>query len=187
MNEKQINFLQNMKPGDILVMTSLWRFEVIGRFIRWWTGSDYSHNALYAGSGNLVEAVWTGVRKIHWSNTPYPDYYKIAVMRPVNISVEDRQKAIEYAEKKVGSGYDYFMILFTGIAIMFSWFNINIRGIKNWLDVKSWYYCTELSVDAYYETSKNRIINESINRSQAVPDDFIKNGVGLEYVGSYEP
>lgn len=187
MSEKQVAFLQKLEPGDILVMTSLWRFEIIGRVIRWWTRSNYSHVALYGDSGYLIEAIWSGVREIHWLNTPYPQYYRVTIMRPSKIASTERHKAISFARKQVGKPYDYLMLIFNAISIMLSWVRINIRGIKNWLDVKNWYYCVELVLDSYFEGAGHYVIDNAINRSQGTPADFIEHGHELECVGSYQP
>lgn len=187
MPDKQAAFLQKLEPGDILVMTSLWRFEIIGRAIRWWTNGDDSHTVLYSGNGNLVEAIWSGVREIHWSQTPYPQYYRVTILRPTTIPVEQRHKAIEFARQQVGKRYDYLMLIFNAISIMLSWFHINTRGVKNWLDVKNWYYCVELILDSYFEGTGHYVIDSRINRGQGVPSDFIVHGNQLTCIGSYHP
>ena len=181
-----IPFLQSLKPGDILVMTSTKKDE-IGESIRSATGGNFSHVALYVGQGYLVEAVWDGVRKIHWSESGYPGNYHVVALRHKDIESLDIQQVINFASSKVGLKYDYPFIIFAGITVLLSRVGINIRGLRNWFDVKNSYICTELVGDSYFETIEIRLIKKEINRSQYEPNDFIKNSDVLELIAEYKP
>ena len=181
-----IPFLQNLKLGDVLVMTSVIKDEV-GETIRWGTGGDFSHVALYVGGGYIVEAVWTGVRKIHWSESGYPGNYHVVALRHIDSQNLELDKVIAFANSKVGLKYDYPFMFFAGIAILLSRIGINIRRFRNYFDLKDSYICAELIGDAYFETIQVRLIKKEINRSQYEPNDFIKNSELLERIAEYKP
>ena len=184
--KESIFFLQNLKLGDILAMTSVKKDE-IGESIRHVTGGDLTHVALYVGGGYLVEAIWDGVRKVHWSKSGYPGNYRVVVLRHKNIDNLDIQKVINFAISKVGLKYDYPFIVFAGIAVLLNRIGINIRRFRNWFDMENSYICTELVGDSYFETIKVRLIKKEINRSQYEPNDFTKHSDTLEQIIEYKP
>jgi uncharacterized protein YycO len=174
------------KPGDILIMTSI-GFDPIGITIRWWNGSDWSHTSLYKGDGKITEAIYTGVHSADWDEVPYGTDYKVAILRPLDATYEQKLKAIQFADSKVGMKYDYLMILAMAPLILLTRMGFSLRGIRNMLDVKGAYICSELNLDSYFESSGIRLVDPKINRSQITPDDFIRHGINLKLIGIYDP
>ena len=171
------------KRGDIIVLTSI-GFDPIGGSVRWWTGSEYSHTAIYLGDGEIVEAIYTGVHKVKWTETPYATTYKAVILRPA-ATTEQIEAALEYAQSKVGLKYDYLLFFATAPLILLTRLGFPLRGVRNYLDIHKAYICIELVVDSYFEASAIILIASHINRSQAIPDDLIRNSCNMEQVGAY--
>lgn len=175
--------LKTAKKGDILIMTSF-RFDPIASIIRWGTGSKYSHTVIYCGDGEIVEAIYTGVHCAHWDDLPYQRDYNITILRP-QMSEEDIGKAVAFAKDKVGDSYDYFLMIAAAPLILLTRMGLKLRGIRNLLDLKKAYICSELAVDSYFEGAGKRIVSAEINRSQVVPDDLKTYGLNLDVVGDF--
>lgn len=186
MTKEDESFLQALKPGDVLVMTSM-KQDAIGQAIRWWTSGEYSHVAVYVGGGFIIESTWDGVRKVHWTKSGYPGVYKVVAMRHKSYNKIDMDKVIQFCEDKVGMKYDYGFMLFAAISVALGWVGISTRKYRNWFDLKRNFVCTELAGDAYFETIHVKLIKEEINRGQYEPNDFLKNSTILEKVAEYIP
>ncbi len=97
-----------LRPGDILLVEGNTR---ISTAIKYLTQSSWSHACLYVGAGgqssdlaNLLEAdLKEGVRLVslqHYANL------NLRICRPVNLSIEDTEKLIDFATSKLGHRYD---------------------------------------------------------------------------------
>jgi len=181
-----IPFLQKLKVGDILVMTSI-KKDKVGKIIKWGTGGNFTHVAIYVGEGYIIESIWDGVRRVHWSQSGYPGNYHVIALRHHNSEQLELSKVVAFVHSKIGLKYDYPFIIFAGIAFLLSRIGINARRFRNFFDLKNSFICTELVGDAYFETIQVRLIKKEINRSQYEPNDFVKNSEVLEQVAEYYP
>lgn len=147
------------KPGDLILVEGK---SVISKIISLFTKSKFTHIALHTGlEGMLIESDFGGVQ-YNFIDEKYKNY---------NYSVyryKDGLKAIyalNYAESKLGKGYDYSGLV--GIAL-------EIVGLsnKNYLDDKNKYWCSELVADSYLNAGVNLPVNK--NTSKVSPADFAK-------------
>jgi uncharacterized protein YycO len=180
--EKDIEFLQKLLPGDVLVMYS--KSDLTSRFIRWCSGNQYTHVATHIESGNLIEAAFNGVREIHWAKTGYKDNYSVVALRKTGITSEQVQKVIDFQKSKVGMFYDYIMLFSIAIIWSFKKIGIDLRRYRNRIEVNHMYTCIELLLDSF-NSAGIKLISDNISRSQGVPDDLAFRGIGLEKVAEY--
>jgi hypothetical protein len=52
---------EDLKPGDILLYRAQ-KKSIVSSIIRWWTGSPYSHAAIYLGDGKILEALFPRIK-----------------------------------------------------------------------------------------------------------------------------
>ena len=52
---------EDLNPGDILLYRTKNK-SIASAIIRWWTGSPYSHAAIYLGGGKILEALVPGIK-----------------------------------------------------------------------------------------------------------------------------
>ena len=52
---------EDLKPGDILLYRTK-KKSIVSSIIRWWTGSPYSHAAIYMGDGKILEALVPSIK-----------------------------------------------------------------------------------------------------------------------------
>jgi uncharacterized protein YycO len=176
------DFRAMTQKGDILPVANT-AFDPIGSAIRWWTGGRWSHVLLVSGDDEVIDVTWCGVKKIAWEGSVYAKSYRLAILRP-DASEEQKDAAVQFALSKVGKRYDYSYLFTNAILLVLNKFGLG-RDFRNRFDVGKAYTCIELPVDAYFETSQLRIIEESINRSQAIPDDLFVYGQNLKLIGVF--
>jgi uncharacterized protein YycO len=133
--------LTNIKPGDIIVTCSI-ETPIPGH---------WHHTSIYIGNGSAIGSFYGGV-------ITYPIEYlkyksQVMILR-VNTSDEIRERAVEFAESKVGYPFNWMM-----------------------LDKKQGnsYYCSELIWAAYYNASNWKINLDSIDtvsNTPIFPDDI---------------
>lgn len=175
--------LKVAKKGDIFVMTSF-RFDPIASLVRWVTGSKYSHTAMYCGNGKIVESIYTGVHCVDWCDVPYGKDYNITILRP-QLSDECITKAVTYALEKDGDKYDFLLFLAAAPLVLLTRMGWKLRSVRNVLDLKKAYVCSELVVDSFFEGAGVRVVDKKINRSQTTPDDLVTNGQNLKWIADY--
>jgi hypothetical protein len=90
--------MDNLKPGDILIRG--YDDFISSRLIGKW-----SHTGLYVGEDTIIHAVGDGVIEENIIDFCRTD--RISVQRPYMLNEEEINKAIETAEKLLGTGYDF--------------------------------------------------------------------------------
>lgn len=124
------------------------------------TQSQYTHVAGYVGSNSLIEA--QGLRKTGYVGL---DIYQDVsdVYRDPNLSLQQRQQIVSFAQKEIGSQYDYVLIgwealrLVCGVILPYAKSNRRI--------------CSTLWADAY----KSAGVDLCPNHSYPTPSDLVKS------------
>lgn len=140
-------FNKKIKPGDIILRTYV--HTLISKIIP----GFYSHAGICIDKNNIIHAVGTGVEYI----SPF-DFAKcdgLIVIRP-NVDKISTEKAINYAKKQIGKGYDF-------------WLNFNSEDT---------YSCTELVYWCYKDVIETKPILitklfDLINHYVIEPDQFL--------------
>lgn len=107
------NVLQELDLIQVFDETS-WISQFIARFDR----GSWSHSAMYAGAGTVIEAITSGV-------TARPlDVYRrpgvrAGVYRLVGATTQKADKAISFARQKIGDGYGWPQLLKKGFQLLF--------------------------------------------------------------------
>ena len=99
--EKVGNLIQ---PGDILIQKDE-NCPIMQAISKVGTGSDFVHAAIYKGDGKILESVPRGVREADL-NIYLKGYSSVMIFRPPYKTPEDKQAAIDFAEKQVGKPYN---------------------------------------------------------------------------------
>ena len=94
--------MPTFQKADILLSTT--DAKVSGA-IRFGTGSDYSHAAVYVGSGGMIEAVGNGVRFVTL-DVGTADNSITHVYRRRNLTPQQADLVCQYARQQVGKDYD---------------------------------------------------------------------------------
>jgi len=91
------------QPGDILLYTHA---KGLNRLIPWFTGSRYYHVGIYEGDGQVLEARPNGVvrRDLRGQSGD--------VFRAARMPREGVERAIHFAQSRIGATYDPFDIAF---------------------------------------------------------------------------
>lgn len=92
----------DLKPADILLSTGNAKVSSV---IRFGTGSRYSHASLYAGNGEIIEAIGEGVLRQSLTRAMRDDTL-VCAYRRVRMSDAQAQQVIRYAASQVGKPYD---------------------------------------------------------------------------------
>lgn len=89
-----------MKPGDVLLRRVDYTSAnmVIPGF--------FGHAAVYVGNGTIIDATTHGVRKISVEDF-FAEGDHAMVIRPKELSEDQTQKLVQYAEDQVGKVYDF--------------------------------------------------------------------------------
>lgn len=125
-----------MQKGDIIFT---YPTNLYGRLIAWATRSPFSHVALYAGDGYIIESnAFVRTRQIYRKD--FYDEYEI--MTHPTLSEEEREAIVAYAIERIGARYDYLQILAI-IIRMITGLHISL------FDQPHRYICTELIGKAY--------------------------------------
>jgi cell wall-associated NlpC family hydrolase len=139
----------DLRPGDILLEASGGaKAGTIGFF----TGSDYSHAAIYTGNGQLVEAIGSGVRQTSVTNYLNDDaIQRVMVLRVPGLSEADEARLAAFAERQVGKSYNT-----DGAAALpgRDWVKVQTFGLVDPRAIagnaeRPDYYCSELVTAAY--------------------------------------
>ena len=156
------------KKGDILLYK---KKTLVSKIISWFTGSEYTHTAMYVGNGNIIDAWWGGVNLRHLSEDE--GKYEITVVRHKTAKPSDLELAVQWSLQQIGAGYDYLGIIGIGLYIL---------GIskKNWYDDRNRYWCSELNIDAFIHANQPTDANE--NTFKVSPGDVHKDSHFREMV-----
>lgn len=91
-----------LQPADIIVSTTN---ALVSRVIRTTTASQISHAMLYAGNGNVIEAIDEGVVLRPLTNA-LNDAIVAVAYRKLNLPATARQPIVQWARSHVGKPYD---------------------------------------------------------------------------------
>lgn len=146
-------------PGDIL----------LGRIPDSLVPGAWSHVAIYAGDGRVLEAASenenVGVRtETDWE---YPGMTWVTYMRVVNADAATRQKAVSFAQRQVDRGCPY-----------------DIRFYSKQANGGSW-YCSELVWAAYLNASGGKINLENTPDRLGVYPWEIERSSEVSYMGGH--
>lgn len=183
--QRDSEFLCKLLPGDILVMRA--DRDIISKSIRWWTRSEYSHVATYVGNGNLVEAIWTGVRKLHWVDTLYAQKYNVIAVRHKNMTPARFDTMLRFQASKIGAPYDFLKIVVLSCLWVLKWLGLDIRRYRSHLNIDHMYTCVELVVEAMEEAQLQLFCGRRVDHSQVIPQDFVNSDSYFERVAEYIP
>lgn len=90
-----------LRPADVILVEGNLRISAI---IKYLTQSTWSHAALYIGGGECVEAdVIDGVRRVSLAAFS-ADHLRVC--RPIKLTLNDRNKIIDFAIGRIGAQYD---------------------------------------------------------------------------------
>lgn len=96
------DLLAKMQPGDILLRRTQW---TSGNLM---IPSYWKHAAVYTGKGNLVEATFKGVQK-NDMNTFFDHGDEVLILRPKNLTEDQRKIMVAYSNMQNGRPYDFNM------------------------------------------------------------------------------
>jgi uncharacterized protein YycO len=115
-------FLNELKVGDVLLFKGeSW----ISKAIMWFTNSEWSHVAIYAGDGRIYESTETGV-ELNVLKFRINHCERILVKRYMEpLTDSDREKMIQKATELIYENYDIWQ--FIGLGIYFLFRKLGIR------------------------------------------------------------
>lgn len=177
--------VNELKPADILLSTGIATASVI---IRGSTVSRYSHAALYADNGQIIEAIGSGVT-LQSLEDAMSDDTLVSVYRRLQMSDEQGLQVIRYAKQQVGKHYDYsgamgggmtsgsgFVIgVFLGPIVLASGMSADLY---NRFNPEAAFYCSELVALAFEKAS----VPLGSGASSTTPADISRSHV-LNYIG----
>ncbi len=124
-----------LQPADIIISTTR---AVTSEGIRIFTGSTVSHAALYAGGGDVIEAIGTGVTKHALTQALQDDVLAVAYRAPgMTAVIADR--IIKYASSNVGRPYSL-----KGAVLSQSWILCRLIGPN-----PATFFCSQLVLEAF--------------------------------------
>lgn len=153
-----------LEPGDILLGRRGMSVVPTMNPVKGWT-----HAALYAGNGEVIEAVRPGVGVVVKSldSWKFPKMTWVSHVRVITAEEETRRKAAEFARGQVGQPYD-------------------MRLLSKQVDGDSW-YCSELIWAAYMHASEGRIdLAADLDIFGVSPDDIFLHQNTAEVGGHFE-
>jgi cell wall-associated NlpC family hydrolase len=144
-----------MQTADIIVSTGTGAASGV---IRAGTVSSFSHAALYAGNGEIIEAIGEGVVKQSLSDALRDDVLAV-VYRRKGLSSAEAEMVVRYASQQVGKSYDYTGVVgssvltpggFVGRMLFFPLGVIQgVSAAANMLSPESSFFCSELVLRAF--------------------------------------
>ncbi len=174
--------------ADIVVSTTN---AAISKTIRKATGSQVSHAMIFAGNGNVVEAIGDGVVERPLS-AALNDAILAVAYRFGRLQPSQAMSVVGFARKQTGRKYDVGGIAGQAGYQLDRWFLCDVRGVRNceeraaranlWMQSSAKFFCSEL-VAAAYEQAGVRLFNRPPERIS--PDDVTKVWIQgkLSYVG----
>ncbi|MCF7220879.1 N-acetylmuramoyl-L-alanine amidase [Marilutibacter chinensis] len=170
-----------LAPGDIIVSTAR---HAVSYAIRAGTLSAISHAMIYAGDGNVIEAVGEGVREVPLATAIDGAILAVAYRDP-RVDEGHAQAIVDFARAQVGQPYNYAGVARIGHRILFPFSSRVLDAIRDLAgvddDTARSFYCSEL-VYAAFEAAGIALSTES--GDPGTPDDLVRlrNGT-LAYVG----
>ena len=169
------DLIKDLHRGDILVTCNN---TTLGKMIKKFTKSIYSHAALYIGGGDVVDATnkfGKGVR-VRTIKQTAQRFYRIDILRHPNLSEDRAEKICQKALAHVGESYNYLMLLLFPIMPLLpdKW--------KNPLAKKEAKICSELVSRVYKEIGIDIVPKKT--EGQESPAD-IGRTTTLRFIGAY--
>jgi len=175
----------DLQKADIIVSTTS---AAVSTVIRTGSISRVSHARLYVGSGEVIEAVGSGVVRVSLTTAMNEDTLTV-VYRRRNMSDEIADIVIRFAERQIGKAYDYAGVAGAGgttaggtVASIISpllGIGMSAGAISNMISPDSKFFCSELVVRAFEEANAP-IISRPATLSR--PGDITTSHF-LQYVG----
>lgn len=147
------------QPGDLFLFT---RARGLNKLITAFSHSPFYHVALYAGGPFVVEARPRGVVR---RDLRGPDGDKVFSVVPAPCSREKAIEALQWAESKVGLGYDPLNVGVLVLDRALPWLQIPARHNNS-------YACGELVVEALRQAGFDPL--PGTEAADALPSDFMK-------------
>lgn len=145
--------------GDILVVKNKgWLFDKIRTMIQ----ADFDHVALYVTDNLIVEATPTAGVKIVDASKYTGQEKKVLELLPGN----DKERLIEFALMKVGTGYDWLNLIALYLQVAFS-----IQ--RDSLDIPNAFLCVELLADGAEYAGFS--FKEGVDKDRLTPADIISS------------
>ena len=161
-----------IKPGDIFLTRGT---SIISRLIRFFSRSigesrtAVNHVGVVVKEGSLrtcvvVEALSKVKQHRLWERYGPPDDDSVAIFRPLNLSEEETNKIVAYAEKQVGRSYGYLKI----IAHLLDWFFFGVYFFRRITNDSRYPICSWLVAYAFLQAGKDF----NVEPGAAEPDDI---------------
>lgn len=158
--------MDKMKLGDILALKNT--TTLIGKLIKYFTKSSYSHICVYIGNGIAIEADGY-VGKINYRDIN--DYKNNLDIYTCDMTGEQRKIICKYAISQIGQKYDYMLIF---VLFLRKIFKLKIRFKDSKSDI-----CSELCNDAYLKANMRLI-----KKRYPSPQDVVSSPL-LRFNGTY--
>jgi hypothetical protein len=111
-----IQLLLNIRRGDLFQVLD--ESSLISRSIAKVERGSWSHSASYAGNGNVIEAITSGVVE-RTVNSYNARHYRIGIYRHPQMTDEGSLRMIEFARSKVGNKYSWRQASLLGLKKIF--------------------------------------------------------------------
>jgi len=148
--------VEHLKPGDIIMSTT----DSLGsRFIRWFTGSKYSHASIYNGSGKIIHAVALEGVCTRWCEDLEKQCSVFDAYRWERATDAQRMQIVSFATSKIGYGYDYWHLIILAYRILKRTLGLSAGDYS-----PDRFVCFELVAEAY---------NSAGLELAKIPDNFI--------------
>lgn len=145
------------QPGDLLLY---FHARGMNRIITWFTRSPYYHVAFYEGDFKLIEARPKGVVRQDMRTRKGGGHFRV-IPSPTGKSLE----ALQWAQSKVGDGYDHFDLVVIVLEHIFHHLHLNYTP-------RDKFTCGEFVAMAFQQVGAPLFPDRS--PADVVPADFAK-------------
>ena len=169
-----------LQAGDIIVSTTR---HFVSRAIRLGTLSPVSHVMLYAGGGNVIEAIGSGVRETTLASAIDESILAVAYRHP-QLDAAHAAAVLAYARTRIGNAYNYAGVAYQGYRILNPLPAAVIDAIGRRLGVEvgqaGAVYCSELVLESFERAG----VPLASRPAQSTPDQVVQIARShLSYVG----
>ena len=172
-----------LEPADVIVSTGA---AAVSRVIRTATGSAVSHAMLYAGNGQIVEAIGDGVTRRPLNSALADATLAVAYRRP-QLSASQAHAVVSFVGRQVGRKYDSTGAAGAGlrnnlVLCAISGIAACVAAHAGAFESSKKFFCSELVLEAFRSAGLPLV---SHSPSVSVPEDIVTaHGSGtLSYVG----
>lgn len=146
-------------------------YDLIGRFIRWWTHSEYNHVALFIDNNYVIESrLSSGVVKTdfeEYCQKQFDNKLDFAIYEVKNLTITDKEKIIQFVVNQLGKGYDILQVLCIGLFYLIPF----LRKYEPF--DKSGWVCSELVAEAFYQA--NIKFSDNVDPDNITPKDICES------------